>query len=128
MANETSETPLFDLLAKMTADSIEVSPLDAHTFMVARIAALIAVNAPPASYIANLRAAGLAEVTADEVRGVAMAVAPVVGTTRIIAAAGNVLRAFGLVVEAGALAEAVAEEEEEDDADEENDSRSEPTT
>jgi hypothetical protein len=126
MANETSQTPLFDLLAKMTADSIEVSPLDPHTFMVARIAALIAVNAPPASYIANLRAAGLADVTAEEVRGVAMAIAPVVGTTRIIAAVSNVLRAFGLVVEVGALAEAVAEEEDEEE--EETDSKTEPTS
>jgi hypothetical protein len=117
MTNETSETPLFDLLAKMTADSIEASPLDAHTFMIARVAALIAVDAPPASYVANLRVAGMANVTAEEVRGVAMAIAPVVGTTRVLAAAGNVLRAFDLVVEAGALAEAVAEDEDEEDDD-----------
>ena len=55
---KTRETPVLDLLASMTADSIEASSLDAETLMLARIAALVAVDAPPVSYALNLEAAG----------------------------------------------------------------------
>ena len=54
MADETTETPVLDLLAKMTADSIEATSLDAETLMLVRLAALIAVDAAPASYLMNL--------------------------------------------------------------------------
>ena len=54
MAEETTETPVLDLLAKMTADSIEATSLDAETLMLVRLAALIAVDAAPASYLMNL--------------------------------------------------------------------------
>ncbi len=58
MAEQTSQTPVLDLLAKMTADSIDATSLDAETLMLVRIAALVAVDAPPASYLMNLGAAG----------------------------------------------------------------------
>ena len=40
------ETPILDLLASMTMDSIEVSSLDPSELMLVRIAALVAVDAP----------------------------------------------------------------------------------
>ena len=43
----TTETPVLDLLASMTAESIEAADLDAETLMLVRIAALVAVDAPP---------------------------------------------------------------------------------
>ena len=46
MSESTSETPVLDLLASMTADSVEASSLDAQTLMLVRIAALAAVDAP----------------------------------------------------------------------------------
>ena len=49
MAGSTSETPVLDLLASMTADSIEASSLDPETLALVRIAALAAVDAPPVS-------------------------------------------------------------------------------
>ena len=58
MAESTTETPVLDLLARMTADSISVSNLDAETLVLVRIAALAAVDAPPVSYLLNLEAAG----------------------------------------------------------------------
>ena len=42
---ESTETPVLDLLARMTADSIEASSLDAETLILARIAALVAAGA-----------------------------------------------------------------------------------
>ena len=48
MAEQAGETPVLDLLAGMTADSIEASDLDPETLMLVRIAALVAVDAPHA--------------------------------------------------------------------------------
>jgi 4-carboxymuconolactone decarboxylase len=107
MADETG-TPVLDVLSKMTADSIEASSLDAETLMLVRIAALVAVDAPPASYLMNLGAAGELGITDEQVRGVLVAVAPIVGTARVASAAGKIVRALGLALE---LAELEAEVE-----------------
>jgi alkylhydroperoxidase/carboxymuconolactone decarboxylase family protein YurZ len=104
-----SDTPLVDLLARMTADSIETSSLDEQSLMLARLAALVAVDAPPASYLLNLGAAAEIGVDEEQVRGVLAAVAPIVGTARVAAAAGNIARALGFALE---LAELEAEAEE----------------
>jgi alkylhydroperoxidase/carboxymuconolactone decarboxylase family protein YurZ len=110
MAHETTETPVLDVLSKMTADSIEASSLDAETLMLVRIAALVAVDAPPASYLMNLGAAGDLGITDEQVRGVLVAVAPIVGTARVASAAGKIVRALGLALELAELeAEAKAE-------------------
>jgi 4-carboxymuconolactone decarboxylase len=108
MTTDSTDTPVLDLLAVMTAASLEASTLDPTTFMLARIAALVAVDAPPASYVMNLEAAVSAGVDAEQIRGVLAAVAPIVGTPRIVAATGNIVRALGIAIE-------VFEEEEEDD-------------
>jgi alkylhydroperoxidase/carboxymuconolactone decarboxylase family protein YurZ len=105
MSAESSDTPTLDLLGRMTADSMETSGLDAQTLMLVRVAALVAVDAPPASYLLNLGAAGEVGVTTDQVTGVLAAVAPIVGTSRILAAAGNMAKALGEAVELAELAE-----------------------
>jgi alkylhydroperoxidase/carboxymuconolactone decarboxylase family protein YurZ len=99
---EKSDTPVLDLLASMTEDSIEASSLDAETLMLVRVAALVAVDAPAASYLLNLGAASELEIDAEQVRGVLAAVAPIVGTPRTVAAMGKMARAlaFELEVEA----------------------------
>jgi 4-carboxymuconolactone decarboxylase len=100
---KTTESPLLDLLAEMTADSIEVSSLDAETLMLVRIAALVAVDAPPVSYLMNLGAAADLEIDAEQVRGVLAAVAPIVGTARVASATGNIVRALELELETAEL-------------------------
>ena len=92
----TTETPVLDLLAGMTTASIEASSLDAETLMLVRIAALVAVDAPPASYAFNLAAAGDLDIDPEQVRGVLAAVAPIVGTPRVASATGNIVRALAL--------------------------------
>ena len=99
------DTPILDLLATMTASSLEASDLDSETLMLVRIAALIAVDAPPASYLLNLGAAGEVGVSSDQVMGVLAGVAPIVGTTRVVAAAGRMVKALGAAVELAELAE-----------------------
>jgi alkylhydroperoxidase/carboxymuconolactone decarboxylase family protein YurZ len=100
---EQSDTPVLDLLASMTADSIEASNLDPDTLMLGRIAALVAVDAPPASYVMNLGAASELGIGEDQVRGVLAAVAPIVGTARVTAATGNIVRALGFALEMAEL-------------------------
>src|SRR5262245_38788618 len=103
MAEEMTETPVLDLLAKMTADSIEASSLDERTLMLTRLAALVAVDAPPASYMLNLAAAADIGIGEDDVRGVLTAIAPIVGTARVAGATGNIVRALGLALELAEL-------------------------
>jgi alkylhydroperoxidase/carboxymuconolactone decarboxylase family protein YurZ len=92
------ETPVLDTLADMTAASLARTSLDPRELMLVRIAALIAVDAPPASYLANAGAAEESGVTADDLQGVMIGVAPIVGTTRVVSAGGKILRALGLAV------------------------------
>ena len=106
----TADTPVLDTLADMTAASVEHNSLAPRELMLARIAALIAVDAPPASYLANAGAAEDTGVTADDLQGVMIAVAPVVGTARVVSAGGNILRALGFAI-------AVADAEMADDSD-----------
>jgi len=108
MAGQATDTPVLDLLASMTADSLEASSLDAETLMLVRIAALVAVDAPPISYAFNLEAAGDLDIDAEQVRGVLAAIAPIVGTARVASALGKIMRALALEMD---VAELEAEEE-----------------
>jgi alkylhydroperoxidase/carboxymuconolactone decarboxylase family protein YurZ len=108
MAEQVSDTPILDLLGGMTADSIEASDLDPETLMLVRIAALTAVDAPPASYLMNLSAASELGIGEEQVRGVLAAVAPIVGTPRVVSAAANIFRALGFAFEMAEFEEEVA--------------------
>ena len=95
----SEETPVLTLLAEMTADSLEATSLDAHSVMIARLAALIAVDAPAASYLLNMGVAGESGIDTEQVQGLLAAVAPIVGTPRVVAAAANMVKAFDLEAE-----------------------------
>ena len=74
----------------------EVTGLDERTCALVKIAALVALDAPPASYgwqIANAVDVG---VTAEDILGVLRAVAPQVGAPRVVAAAPEIMLALGL--------------------------------
>ena len=100
---EQTETPVLDLLASMTADSIEASTLDPEKLMLVRIAALVAMDAPPVSYLYNLGAAGDVDVDVDDVRGVLAAIAPIVGTARVASATSKIVRALGIAIDLAEL-------------------------
>jgi alkylhydroperoxidase/carboxymuconolactone decarboxylase family protein YurZ len=99
MTESTNETPVLDLLASMTADSVAASSLDTATLMLVRIAALVAVDAPPVSYLLNLQAASEVGLDAEQVRGVLAAIAPIVGTPRVAAATGKIVDALDVAIE-----------------------------
>jgi len=103
MSAQPNETPVLDLITSINAAAIEASSLDIETQIIARIAALVAVDAPPASYMMHLGAAGETGVTEEQVQGVLCAIAPLVGTARIVSAAGKMVRALGLALELAEL-------------------------
>jgi hypothetical protein len=109
MSTAATEAPVQDLLATMTAASVERSELDPRSLMLVRLAALVAVDAPPVSYLMNLAVASDVGVVAKDVEQVLIGVAPVVGTARVASAAGKIARALGFAI---AVAEAELEEEE----------------
>ena len=101
----TSETPVLDLLASMTAESVEASSLDPQTLMLVRIAALAAVDAPPVSYALNLGAASEVGIDAEQVRGVLAGIAPIIGTARVASATGKIVDAIEVAIEVAELDE-----------------------
>ena len=107
--NETeSSTPVSDTLLAMTVASLENSDLSPRELMIARIAALVAVDAPAASYALNALPAAESDIDLDDVEDILIAVAPIVGTTRVVSAAAHIAQGLGFVI---ALAEAELEEE-----------------
>ena len=94
------DTTLLDTLAAMTAASVESCSLEPRELMLARIAALAAAGAPPASYLANAGTASDLGITLEDVQGVLIAIAPIVGTARTVSAAGNIARALGFAIAA----------------------------
>lgn len=109
MESPTSETPVLDALAAMTAESITRCHMDAHSLLAVRIAALAAIDAPPASYLMHVGPAMDAGVTADQVQNILIAVAPIIGAPRTLSAAVRITEALGIVV-AAVEAELEAEE------------------
>lgn len=93
-----SDTPVLDTLAGMTAVSLELSDLEAREHMIARLAALVATDAPAASYLLNAGVASDVGITVDDVQDVLVAVAPIVGTSRVVTAAANITRALGFAI------------------------------
>jgi alkylhydroperoxidase/carboxymuconolactone decarboxylase family protein YurZ len=112
MTDTANDTPVLTLLARMTADSLETSTLDPATLMLVRVAALVAVGAPPVSYALNLEVGGELGLDADDLRGVLTAIAPIVGTARVAAATGNIVKALAAEIEIAAL-----EDDDDDDDD-----------
>jgi 4-carboxymuconolactone decarboxylase len=81
---------------------LEASGLESSTFALVKIAALIALDAPPASYAWQVANALDDGATPEEVLGVLIAVASQVGGPRVIAAAPEIMLALGLSLPDGA--------------------------
>jgi alkylhydroperoxidase/carboxymuconolactone decarboxylase family protein YurZ len=88
-----------DLLAEgleMRAAWKDRSGLNARTYALVKIAALIALDAPPASYLWQVANAIDEGASPSDILGVLVAVAPQVGGPRIVAAAPEIMVALGL--------------------------------
>ena len=106
-----SDNPLLDTVLAMTAASVDRVDFSDEALMLVRLAALVAVDAPAASYLVNLGAGAQTALTLEDARSVLIAVAPIVGTPRVVSAAGKITEALGLAL-AIALDELEAEADE----------------
>jgi 4-carboxymuconolactone decarboxylase len=80
------------------------SGLDARTFALVKLATLIALDAPPASYAWQIANAVEDGVTAEDFLGVLKAIAPQVGGPKVVAAAPEIMLAMGLAIDEEAQA------------------------
>jgi alkylhydroperoxidase/carboxymuconolactone decarboxylase family protein YurZ len=94
----SADAPVLDALTDIVAASVEHNSLSPRDYMLARLAALIAVDAPPVSYYLNAPAIEQSGLTKEEIQGVMIAVAPVVGAPRVMSAGAHILRALGIAV------------------------------
>lgn len=79
----------------------EASSLDPRGYALVKIAALVAVDAPPASYMYQVDEALDAGATPKDILGVLAAIAPQVGVPRIVAAAPELMVALDLALPDG---------------------------
>ncbi len=98
MTDASSETPVLDTLAALTAESVARCTLDPNSLLAARIAALAAVDAPAASYLFHIGPAMEAGLTIDQIQNILIGIAPVIGTPRTLAAAMNITKALGIAI------------------------------
>jgi hypothetical protein len=103
----TNARPLLDALLDMNAASISRVGIAPRDLMAVRLAALAAVDAPRSSYLMNVQASAEAGLSVEEVRDVLVAVAPIIGSPRVLAAAEKITDALGVAV-AVAVEEALA--------------------
>ena len=87
---------VLNTLMRMTEGSLEESGLDPETFMLVRLAALATLDAAPASWLLNIKVSGEAGVMPERILGTLIAIAPVIGTARIVSASGSIVEALGL--------------------------------
>ena len=94
----TEDRPLLATLADMTAASVARADLVPRELMLVRVAGLIAIDAPPASYLLNLGPAVDSGLTLEDAQSVLVTIAPIVGGPRVVNAAANIASALGLAL------------------------------
>ena len=94
----TSDADVLETMVGLREDYQRQTGLDARTYALVKIAALIALDAPPASYAWQIGNALEEGVTPEDLLGVLRAVAPQVGGPRVVAAASEIMLALGLAL------------------------------
>jgi 4-carboxymuconolactone decarboxylase len=93
-----------DLLAEgleLRAEWQAKSGLDSRSYALVKLAALIALDAPPASYVWQVGNALAEGATPEDLVGVLIAIAPQVGGPKLVAAAPELMVALGLTLPDG---------------------------
>ena len=95
------QTVLEEVLAFRESEQAATG-LDGRTFALVKIAALVALDAPPASYLWQVANALDAGATPQDLLGVLRAIWPQVGGPRVMSAAPELMLALGLELPADA--------------------------
>ena len=93
-----------DLLAaglEVRAEFQAKSGLDARSYALVKLAAIMALDAPPASYLWQVANAIDAGATPEDLVGVLIAIAPQIGGPKLVAAAPELMVALGLTLPDG---------------------------
>jgi 4-carboxymuconolactone decarboxylase len=90
------DTDILEAAIGLRELSREGTGLDPRTFALVKIAALIALDAPPASYAWQIANALDDGASPEDILGVLRAVAPQVGGPKVIAAAPEIMLGLGL--------------------------------
>jgi alkylhydroperoxidase/carboxymuconolactone decarboxylase family protein YurZ len=95
------QTDILEQAEDMREQLRQSSGLDPRGFALVKIAALVAMDAPPASYLWQVGAALDAGADPRDILGVLIAVAPQVGMPRVVAAAPEIMLALDLELPEG---------------------------
>jgi alkylhydroperoxidase/carboxymuconolactone decarboxylase family protein YurZ len=95
----SGSTDVLETALGLREADLKFSGLDSRAFALVKIAALIALDAPPASYAWQIGNALEDGVTPEDIVGVLRAVAPQVGGPRTVAAAAEIMVSLGLPLE-----------------------------
>ena len=87
---------MLNVLTRMIEGTFEESGLDPKTFMLVRMASLATLDAAAPSWLMNIEAASEAGLEPEAILGTLIAIAPVIGTARIVSAAGHIMQAYEL--------------------------------
>jgi 4-carboxymuconolactone decarboxylase len=98
----TGDVGLLEEVLGLREAQLERTGLDGRTFALVKIAALIALDAPPASYAWQVANALNEGASPEDILAVLRAVAPQVGGPRVVAAAPEIMVALGLSLPEGA--------------------------
>ncbi len=93
------EPDVVESLLDMQIENLDTSGLDAKTYAMVKIAALVSLDAPPASYAWQVSLAPESGVTEADMLGVLVALAPTIGFARIASAARKLSFALGYQIE-----------------------------
>jgi alkylhydroperoxidase/carboxymuconolactone decarboxylase family protein YurZ len=94
------DASVLETLARMEVGALARSGLDEESYLLIRLAALVATDAAPVSYRAHLGGAGL---PTSELRATLGAIAPVVGSARVLSAASKLALAGLLPADSGRI-------------------------
>ncbi|MBK9180394.1 MAG: carboxymuconolactone decarboxylase family protein [Acidimicrobiales bacterium] len=95
----THDPSVLESLLAAQLENLDASGLDPDTYFLVKIAALVAIDAAPASFVWQIGLALEAGVTPEQIVGVLVALAPTVGNARIVAAAPEIALGLGLIDE-----------------------------
>jgi 4-carboxymuconolactone decarboxylase len=94
--SDNDESAIAELVAIRVTEAVDASDLDAKTFSMVNLAALIATGGDDASYLLHVGAALDAGASVDELTAVLTAVGPNVGVFKMVTAADPLATALGI--------------------------------
>jgi 4-carboxymuconolactone decarboxylase len=92
----SGDADLLESAMGLRESHLEATGLDPRTFALVKVAALIALDAPPASYAWQVANALEDGASPADILGVLRAIAPQVGGPKVVAAAPELMVALGL--------------------------------